>query len=93
MMFGVNLFSCLFTSISLLEQGGFYEAFVFMAKYSDFVVLNIILSVSGVLLPLVVHHFATICYIVDLLKKLDVTFNAENNDPYRGYLLACYIVM
>ena len=45
MMFGVNMFSCLFTSISLLEQGGFYEAFAFMMKYWDFAVLNLVLSV------------------------------------------------
>jgi len=44
-MFGVNMFSCLFTSIALLEQGGFYEAFAFMMKYWDFAVLNVVLSV------------------------------------------------
>ncbi|XP_071486849.1 adenosine 3'-phospho 5'-phosphosulfate transporter 1-like [Diadema antillarum] len=36
MMFGVNLFSCLFTSWSLIEQGGFLEGIDFMLKYSTF---------------------------------------------------------
>ena len=32
MMTGVNLFSCLFTSISLIEQGSFFENLDFMFK-------------------------------------------------------------
>ncbi|XP_002741355.1 adenosine 3'-phospho 5'-phosphosulfate transporter 1-like [Saccoglossus kowalevskii] len=36
MMFGVNLFSVIFTSGSLLEQGGFFEALWFMTRYSLF---------------------------------------------------------
>ncbi|XP_072023980.1 adenosine 3'-phospho 5'-phosphosulfate transporter 1-like isoform X2 [Amphiura filiformis] len=36
MMFGVNLFSCIFTSWALLEQGGFVEGISFMLKYSTF---------------------------------------------------------
>ncbi|XP_054758633.2 adenosine 3'-phospho 5'-phosphosulfate transporter 1-like isoform X1 [Lytechinus pictus] len=36
MMFGVNLFSCLFTSWSLIEQGGFFEGIGFMLKYNTF---------------------------------------------------------
>merc|ERR1739838_433840 len=33
MVFGVNLFSCIFTSVSLLEQGGFLEASAFMLRH------------------------------------------------------------
>ncbi|CAK8692289.1 unnamed protein product [Clavelina lepadiformis] len=47
MMFGVNLFSCIFTSCSLLEQGGFFEAFAFMMKHWDFAVHSVILSICS----------------------------------------------
>ena len=46
MMFGGNLFSCLFTFVSLLEQGGFLEAAHFMFKHYDFAIHVLVLSVS-----------------------------------------------
>merc|ERR1719370_2704583 len=36
MMAGVNLFSCLLTSVSLMQQGIFYSSLVFMSQYSAF---------------------------------------------------------
>ncbi|XP_067836121.1 adenosine 3'-phospho 5'-phosphosulfate transporter 1 [Heptranchias perlo] len=36
MMFGVNLFSCLFTVGSLLEQGAFFDSVRFMAQHPEF---------------------------------------------------------
>merc|ERR1712066_179775 len=36
MMAGVNLFSCLLTSVSLLQQGVFATSFAFMTQYSSF---------------------------------------------------------
>ncbi|XP_070577155.1 adenosine 3'-phospho 5'-phosphosulfate transporter 1-like [Ptychodera flava] len=47
MMFGVNLFSCLFTSGSLLEQGGFFEAVWFMTNYSLFTLHVMLLSLCS----------------------------------------------
>jgi len=47
MMFGVNLFSCIFTAISLLEQGGFFEASAFMLRHSEFAFHTIILSLCS----------------------------------------------
>ncbi|XP_077996724.1 adenosine 3'-phospho 5'-phosphosulfate transporter 1-like [Glandiceps talaboti] len=47
MMFGVNLFSCIFTSGSLLEQGGFFEAIWFMTKYSLFTFHVTMLSICS----------------------------------------------
>ena len=35
MMCGVNLFSCLFTAVSLLQQGGFTTSAHFMMKVTD----------------------------------------------------------
>ncbi|XP_078391494.1 adenosine 3'-phospho 5'-phosphosulfate transporter 1 [Cetorhinus maximus] len=36
MMFGVNLFSCLFTVGSLLEQGAFFQSLAFMLQHPEF---------------------------------------------------------
>ncbi|XP_002130278.2 adenosine 3'-phospho 5'-phosphosulfate transporter 1-like [Ciona intestinalis] len=47
MMFGVNLFSCIFTSCSLLEQGGFIEAAQFMMRHWDFAMHSVILSICS----------------------------------------------
>ena len=46
MMCGVNFFSCLFTTVSLLQQGGFSTSFNFMTDYPTFFFDCIILSVS-----------------------------------------------
>ncbi|XP_041108658.1 adenosine 3'-phospho 5'-phosphosulfate transporter 1-like [Polyodon spathula] len=47
MMFGVNLFSCLFTMGSLLEQGAFLESLKFMIRHSDFAFHAILLSICS----------------------------------------------
>lgn len=47
MMFGVNLFSCLFTVGSLLEQGALFEAVAFMARHSEFAFHAVLLSVCS----------------------------------------------
>ncbi|XP_077568308.1 adenosine 3'-phospho 5'-phosphosulfate transporter 1 [Stigmatopora nigra] len=47
MMFGVNLFSCLFTIFSLLEQGAFFDSLAFMARHSEFAFHAVLLSVCS----------------------------------------------
>ena len=47
MMAGVNLFSCLLTSVSLLQQGVFYTSLIFMSQYSRFMLDCIILSICS----------------------------------------------
>jgi len=47
MMAGVNLFSCLLTSISLIEQGGFFDSSAFMLRHPDFMMDAIILSICS----------------------------------------------
>ncbi|XP_053316098.1 adenosine 3'-phospho 5'-phosphosulfate transporter 1 [Spea bombifrons] len=47
MMFGVNLFSCLFTVGSLLEQGALVEAARFMIRHPDFAFHASLLSVCS----------------------------------------------
>ncbi|XP_075454938.1 adenosine 3'-phospho 5'-phosphosulfate transporter 1 isoform X2 [Ascaphus truei] len=47
MMFGVNLFSCLFTVGSLLEQGALLEAVRFMTRHPDFAFHAALLSVCS----------------------------------------------
>lgn len=47
MMFGVNLFSCLFTVFSLLEQGALFESLSFMTRHSEFAFHAVLLSVCS----------------------------------------------
>jgi adenosine 3'-phospho 5'-phosphosulfate transporter B2 len=56
MMAGVNLFSCLLTSVSLLQQGIFYSSLVFMSQYSRFMVDCIILSICSAIGQLFIYH-------------------------------------
>lgn len=47
MMFGVNLFSCLFTVFSLLEQGALQDSIRFMSRHPDFAFHAALLSVCS----------------------------------------------
>ena len=47
MMCGVNLFSCLFTSVSLMQQGAFFESLVFMSQYPKFTYDCVVLSICS----------------------------------------------
>nr|CAD7198915.1 unnamed protein product [Timema douglasi] len=47
MMCGVNLFSCLFTTVSLLQQGGFYHSLNFMIQFPKFMLDCVILSLCS----------------------------------------------
>lgn len=67
MMFGVNMFSCLFTSVSLLEQGGFFQAFTFMTSHLDFAAHTVVLSVSGCLPSIYLYKLGKSCFITHTL--------------------------
>uniref|UniRef100_A0A8C4N1G8 Adenosine 3'-phospho 5'-phosphosulfate transporter 1 n=2 Tax=Eptatretus burgeri TaxID=7764 RepID=A0A8C4N1G8_EPTBU len=47
MMFGVNLFSCLFTVSSLLEQGALVDSLAFMGRHIDFALHAVLLSICS----------------------------------------------
>ncbi|KAK3093753.1 hypothetical protein FSP39_019702 [Pinctada imbricata] len=47
MMTGVNLFSCLLTGVSLIEQGGFFESLAFMGRNPTFFFHAVILSICS----------------------------------------------
>lgn len=47
MMFGANLFSCLFTIWSMIEGGNFFTAVVFMMNHATFCVHAIVLSLTS----------------------------------------------
>ncbi|XP_049845760.1 adenosine 3'-phospho 5'-phosphosulfate transporter 1 isoform X1 [Schistocerca gregaria] len=47
MMCGVNLFSCIFTGVSLFQQGGFIRSVNFMAQFPKFIFDCLILSVCS----------------------------------------------
>ena len=56
MMAGVNLFSCIFTLNSLLQQGAFYSSLVFMSQFPRFAWDCIILSICSGLGQLLIYH-------------------------------------
>jgi len=56
MMAGVNLFSCLLTSVSLMQQGVFYTSLAFMSQYSRFMLDCIILSICSACGQLFIYH-------------------------------------
>ncbi|KAF5305802.1 hypothetical protein FQA39_LY09138 [Lamprigera yunnana] len=47
MMCGVNLYSCIFTAISIIQQGGFVKSLSFMVNFSTFVVDCFLLSLCS----------------------------------------------
>lgn len=56
MMVGVNLFSVLFTTTTLLEQSGFVESLAFMTTYPTFVFHVVILSICSAVGQLFIFH-------------------------------------
>ncbi|XP_050405419.2 adenosine 3'-phospho 5'-phosphosulfate transporter 1 isoform X2 [Patella vulgata] len=73
MMAGVNLFSCLLTSISLIEQGGFFSASAFMLRHSDFVFHAVILSICSATGQLFIFHtiasFGAVTFIIIMTMR------------------------
>lgn len=47
MMFGTNLFSCVFTAVSLLQQGSFIQSLQFMLQFPAFSLDCVLLSISS----------------------------------------------
>lgn len=47
MMCGVNLFSCLFTAVSIAQQNGFAHSFHFMTQFPKFIIDCLILSLCS----------------------------------------------
>jgi len=68
MMAGVNLFSCLLTSVSLLQQGVFYTSLIFMSQYSRFMLDCIILSICSACGQLFIYHtistFGPVAFVI-----------------------------
>jgi len=68
MMAGVNLFSCLLTSVSLLQQGVFYTSLMFMSQYSRFLLDCIILSICSACGQLFIYHtistFGAVVFVI-----------------------------
>lgn len=47
MMCGVNLFSCIFTAVSLFQQGSFPKSFAFMTMFPKFMIDCLLISISS----------------------------------------------
>lgn len=56
MMFGTNLFSCLFTAVSCLQQGSFVQSVQFMIQFPSFLMDSILLSISSAVGQLFVFY-------------------------------------
>ncbi|XP_015926619.1 adenosine 3'-phospho 5'-phosphosulfate transporter 1 isoform X2 [Parasteatoda tepidariorum] len=68
MMCGVNFFSCIFTSISLLQQGGFFTSFLFFIKFSSFLWDCLLLSVCSTIGQLFIFYtiseFGAVIFVI-----------------------------
>ncbi|XP_054716774.1 adenosine 3'-phospho 5'-phosphosulfate transporter 1-like [Uloborus diversus] len=68
MMCGVNFFSCIFTSISLLQQGGFMKSFLFLMKFSSFLSDCVLLSVCSAIGQLFIFYtiaeFGPVAFVI-----------------------------
>eukprot|EP00092_Neocalanus_flemingeri_P107816 GFUD01138386.1.p1 GENE.GFUD01138386.1~~GFUD01138386.1.p1 ORF type:complete len:506 (+),score=138.74 GFUD01138386.1:120-1637(+) len=68
MMAGVNLFSCLLTSVSLMQQGVFYTSLAFMSQYSRFMLDCIILSICSASGQLFIYYtisvFGPVAFVI-----------------------------
>ena len=68
MMAGVNLFSCLLTSVSLMQQGVFYTSLAFMSQYSRFLLDCIVLSICSACGQLFIYYtistFGPVAFVI-----------------------------
>jgi len=68
MMAGVNLFSCLLTSVSLFQQGIFYSSLAFMSQYSRFLFDCIILSICSAVgqnfIYFTINKFGPVAFVI-----------------------------
>lgn len=73
MMAGVNLFSCLLTSVSLIEQGGFIESSAFMLRHPDFMIHSVILSICSATGQLFIFYtiaqFGAVSFIIIMTMR------------------------
>ncbi|XP_064622282.1 adenosine 3'-phospho 5'-phosphosulfate transporter 1-like isoform X2 [Lineus longissimus] len=72
-MAGVNLFSCLFTVTSLLEQGGFVDSVQFMLMYPSFMLHVCLLSVCSatgqLFIFFTISQFGAVTFIIIMTMR------------------------
>lgn len=68
MMAGSNLFSILFASVSLLEQGGFSEAYAFMWRHPSFIfhisILSTASTIGQLFIYFTIHEFGPVTFTI-----------------------------
>lgn len=68
MMAGSNLFAIVFASVSLLEQGGFAEAYAFMSRHPSFIfhisILAAASSVGQLFIYYTIHEFGPVTFTI-----------------------------
>ncbi|XP_067938565.1 adenosine 3'-phospho 5'-phosphosulfate transporter 1-like [Watersipora subatra] len=74
MMTGVNLFSCIFTFVSLIEQGTFIENIDFMLRYPTFMLHSVILSITSATGQLFIYYtisqFGPVTFIIIMTIRM-----------------------
>lgn len=75
-MFGLNMFSCLFTMASLLQQQSLYTSLVFMSEFPSFLWDCIILSLCSAVGQLFICH--TINVFGNCFQAIPVRVNCHN---------------
>lgn len=90
MMCGVNLFSCIFTAISLMQQGGFLKSFTFMIDYPSFIFDCFLLSLCSATGQLFI--FKTIATFGPLIFVIITTIrNYRNTVSIFQYFPTCLL--
>ncbi|XP_040574706.1 adenosine 3'-phospho 5'-phosphosulfate transporter 1 [Lepeophtheirus salmonis] len=84
MMGGVNFFSCLLTSTSLLSQGAFYDSLVFMSQFPSFAFDCVVLSVCSATGQLFIYH--TISQFGPLIFAIIMTLRQS-----LAILISCFV--
>jgi len=83
-MCGVNLFSCLLTSVSLMQQGAFFDSLVFMSQFPKFTFDCVILSFCSAFGQVFIYHtikvFGPVVFVIIMTLRQAIAI-----------LLSCYL--
>mgnify|MGYP001545708930 CR=1 FL=1 len=81
MMLGVNLFSVIFTIVSLLEQGGFIDSVAFMGRHPEFIQHALILGACSALGQLFIYYtisqFGAVTFTIIMTVRQGFSFLAS----------------
>lgn len=77
-MCGVNFFSFLLTSVSLLQQGAFYKSLVFMSQFPKFgfdcIILSLCSAVGNLFIYRTINLFGPVAFIIIMTLRQVIAF-------------------